>query len=93
MHNAALALLKQIGAGFPVDPESVLARFRTNFYDTQLIFDPFTGGKFAQYYFDAHENRAKTYTSETAHYLIEEAQLFIEGLSTAPMRAFFKHRW
>ena len=56
-----------------------MARFRKHFYDTQLFFDPFTGGKFAQYFFQAHERRGATYTTESAHHLIEEAQLFIEA--------------
>ncbi|MGH9631809.1 MAG: nitrite/sulfite reductase [Bryobacteraceae bacterium] len=79
MLHAALALLQFRNAGLPNDAESVVSRFRTLFYDTQLFFDPFTGGKFAHYFFDAHERAGMEYSSETAHYLIEEAQLFIEG--------------
>jgi sulfite reductase (ferredoxin) len=79
MHHAALALLKFRGAGFPEDTDSVAARFRTLFYDTQLFWDPFTGGKFAHYYFQAHERAGEVYTEEFAHQLIEEAQLFIEA--------------
>jgi sulfite reductase (ferredoxin) len=79
MHHAALALLKFRGAGFPEDEDSVAARFRSLFYDTQLFWDPFTGGKFAHYYFHAHERAGKPYTEESAHQLIEEAQLFIEA--------------
>jgi sulfite reductase (ferredoxin) len=79
MHHAALALLKFRGAGFPEDKDSVAARFRSLFYDTQLFWDPFTGGKFAHYYFQAHERAGEAYTEEFAHQLIEEAQLFIEA--------------
>ena len=86
MHGAALALLKHVGAGFPEDPETVLSKFREHYYDTQLIFDPFTGGKFAHYYFDAHERRNQDFNAETAHYLIEEAQLFIEACHSAYAR-------
>jgi sulfite reductase (ferredoxin) len=79
MHHAALALLKFRGAGFPDDSDSVVSRFRSLFYDTQLFFDPFTGGKFAQYYFQAHERNGNSYNEESAHQLIEEAQLFIDA--------------
>jgi sulfite reductase (ferredoxin) len=79
MHHAALALLKFRAAGFPEDTQSVMERFRTLFYDTQLFYDPFTGGKFAHYYFQAHENANQPYTEESAHRLIEETQLFIEA--------------
>jgi sulfite reductase (ferredoxin) len=79
MHHAALALLKFRGAGFPDHRDSVVSRFRSLFYDTQLFFDPFTGGKFAQYYFEAHERAGQRYDEESALRLIEEAQLFIEA--------------
>ena len=39
------------------DPDEIVAEFRKHFYDTQLFFDPFAGGKFAQYFFRAHEER------------------------------------
>jgi sulfite reductase (ferredoxin) len=79
MHHAALALLKFRGAGFPEDTQSVESRFRRLLYDTELFYDPFTGGKFAHYYFQAHERAGQPYTGEAAHQLIEEAQLFIEA--------------
>jgi sulfite reductase (ferredoxin) len=79
MVNAALALLKHRAMGLPSDPETVVARFRQYFYDTEIFFDPFTGGKFAQYFFKAHEQAGSTYNAETAHQLVEEAQLFIEA--------------
>jgi sulfite reductase (ferredoxin) len=79
MAHGALALLQQKGQGLPTDPESVVARFRRVFYDTQLFFDPFVGGKFAHYFFDANARAAAQYDLEGAHRLVEEAQLFIEA--------------
>ncbi len=79
MLHAALALLKLQVVVAPEDPDRIVAEFQRYFYDTQLFFDPFTGGKFAQYFFQAHERRGGKYTAESAHYLIEEAQLFIEA--------------
>lgn len=79
MLHAARALVRLQFAVPDDDPDAIVAEFRKHFYDTQLFFDPFTGGKFAQYFFDAHQNRAATYSAESAHYLIEQAQLFIEA--------------
>jgi sulfite reductase (ferredoxin) len=82
MHHASLALLRHQSAGLPDEPDSVVRRFREHFYETQIFFDPFTGGKFAHYYFDAHENRGKALDTEQVHQLIEESQLFIEACHT-----------
>jgi hypothetical protein len=83
MSHGALALLKQRNIGFPEDANSVLERFTKHFYDTQLFFDPFVGGKFAQYYFEAHESRHQPRNAEQAHRLIEEAQVFLEACHAA----------
>ncbi|MBZ5575960.1 MAG: nitrite/sulfite reductase [Acidobacteriia bacterium] len=79
MRNAALALLGWRLTPHDGTPDGIVAAFKTAFYDTEYFFDPFTGGKFAQYYFAAHEQRHQTYDAEQAHRLIEETQLFIEA--------------
>ena len=79
MSHGALALLKQRNIGFPEDAESVMQRFTRHLYDTQLFYDPFVGGKFAQYYFQAHDRRNEPHNSEQAHQLVEEAQVFLEA--------------
>ncbi len=79
MLHGAVALLRWRLLPTPGDPDGIVAAFRTHFYDTQLFFDPFTGGKFGQYFFHAHERAGSPHTAETAHRLIEEAQLFIEA--------------
>ncbi len=86
MLHAAEALLKLQLVMAPGDPDRIVAEFRKHFYDTQLFFDTFTGGKFAQYFFKAHERRGQPYDAESAHYLIEEAQLFIEMAHTCYAR-------
>ena len=60
-------------------PEQIIAEFRSQFYDTQLFFDPFAGGKFANYLFDAHKKSDRPHTLESSRYLIDEAQLFIDA--------------
>ncbi len=78
LHGAAgLLSWRKLAAG--TTPDETVAAFRTHFYDTQVFFDPFTGGKFAQYFFRAHERRDEQRTAESTHHLIEEAQLFIEA--------------
>jgi len=67
-------------------PDEIVAAFRKEFYDTQLFFDPFVGGKFAQYFFQAHERAAEERTAESATRLVEEAQLFIEACHACTIR-------
>jgi sulfite reductase (ferredoxin) len=60
-------------------PDGTVDKFRKQFYDTQLFFDPYAGGKFAQYFFAAHEQADAHHDADSAHRLVEEAQLFIEA--------------
>ncbi len=76
---AAKALIRTEIRDIPNDPDQIMNEFKTRFYDTQVFFDPFAGGKFAQYFFIAHKKAGSTYTAESAHQLIEEASLFVEA--------------
>ena len=79
MLHAAKALVKTEHWDVRDDAEGIVGEFRKRFYDTEKFFDPFAGGKFAQYLFVAHEKAGVPYSPETAHHLVEEAQLFIEA--------------
>jgi sulfite reductase (ferredoxin) len=79
MLHAAKALVKTQWLDVPEEPDRIVDEFRTRFYDTELFFDPFAGGKFANYLFNAHEADVAEYTGDLAHRLTEEAQLFIEA--------------
>jgi sulfite reductase (ferredoxin) len=79
MLEAARALAREKNANLSSDPEEIVQEFRAHFYDTQLFFDPYAGGKFAQYFFRAHDDKGRTSTKEAAHQLIEEAQLFVDA--------------
>jgi sulfite reductase (ferredoxin) len=80
MLEAAHGLVKTQLYDCPSDPNAVVEEFRKRFYDTQLFFDRFAGGKFAQFLFARHDERdTRKYTKESAHHLVEEAQLFIEA--------------
>jgi len=79
MVRAAKALIKTEHWDVRDEPEDIVLEFRKRFYETEKFFDPFVGGKFAQYLFVAHEKSGLPYSPETAHHLVEEAQLFIEA--------------
>lgn len=79
MLHAAKALVKTEYWDIRDDADEVVSQFRARFYDTEKFFDPFAGGKFAQYLFVAHQRANSHYTAETAQHLVEEAQLFIEA--------------
>ncbi len=79
MVRAARALVKLDVPNIVDDPDAVISQFRIRYYDTQKFFDPFAGGKFAQYLFSAHEKANEPYTSDSARYRIDEAHLFLEA--------------
>jgi sulfite reductase (ferredoxin) len=79
MLHCAEALVRQVAPSIAEAPDVLVEKFREHFYDTQLFFDPFAGGKFAQYFFFAHEGRDTPRAAERAEQLVEEAQLFIEA--------------
>ncbi len=79
MLHAAKALVKINLPGISEDADQIVSEFRTRYFDTQKFFDPFAGGKFAQYLFDAHRKSGEPYTSDSSRYLIDEAQLFIDA--------------
>ncbi|HZU82376.1 MAG TPA: nitrite/sulfite reductase [Polyangiaceae bacterium] len=79
MLRGARALARERNANVGSDPDEIVSEFRKHFYDTQLFFDPFAGGKFAHYLFRAHDERARPATADAAHQLIEEATLFVDA--------------
>jgi sulfite reductase (ferredoxin) len=79
MLSAARALAREKNANLGSDPDEIVAEFRKQFFDTQLFFDPYAGGKFAHYFFRAHDDKGRGANKETTHQLIEEAQLFVDA--------------
>ena len=79
MVHAAKALVKLELQDVPDDPNLVIREFTTRFYDTEKFFDSFAGGKFAQYLFTAHASSNQPANPDSARYLIDEAQLFIDA--------------
>lgn len=79
MVTAARALVKTELYDAPNDADRLVEEFRVRFYDTQKFWDPFAGGKFGQMLFLAHQKAKEPYHAESAHHLLEEAQLFIDA--------------
>src|SRR6185503_5483733 len=57
MLSAAKALTRQLFPNLGDEPDEVAGEFRTRLVDSKLFWDPFAGGKFAHYFFLAHEHR------------------------------------
>lgn len=79
MLHTAKALVKTQYYDVPADPDRIVSEFKTRFYDTQLFWDPYAGGKFGQYIFRAYEHASEPYTLDTARQRVEEAQLVVEA--------------
>ena len=79
MVEAARALVKTEFLDVPGAPDTVVSEFRRRFYDTELFFDKYAGGKFANYLFRRHGSSPQSPTRDTAHQSVEESQLFIEA--------------
>ena len=88
MVQAARTLTRQKNPNIGDDPDEVVSEFKLHWVDTQEFWDPFAGGKFAQYLLRAHtEARTADATLESAHQLISEAQLFVDAAHQAQERA------
>ncbi|HMN27540.1 MAG TPA: hypothetical protein PKE45_05235, partial [Caldilineaceae bacterium] len=82
----ARALLRGQGIDIGDDANQIASQFRTRFYDTQLFFDKYAKGKFAEYFLERHEQPTPQPDEELAHKLIEEANLFIEAAHACDAR-------
>lgn len=79
MLQGAKSLVKMQNLDITDDPRLVVAEFKERFYDTEVFFDRFAGGKFAQYLFRRHEKDEVPAVRSTAREMVEEASLFVEA--------------
>jgi sulfite reductase (ferredoxin) len=86
MLQAARGLIKTEDIDISDDTDEIVTQFRRRFFDTQIFFDRFAGGKFAQYLFRRHERNTPAEGADTARQLIEEAQLFVEATHACQAR-------
>lgn len=82
MLKAAKALVQIQYDDVSNDAEEIVEEFTERFYDTKVFFDTYAGGKFAEYFFNAHKKSGQPADAMTAKHTIEEAQLFIEAVHT-----------
>ena len=83
---AAKALVRNEYIDVGDEPDSIVSEFRTRFYDTRLFFDKYARGKFAHYLFNRHNTPNPSPNADSAHRLVEEAQLFIEAAHACDAR-------
>ena len=55
MVRAAQGLVKDQNPAISENDDQIIAEFTRRFYDTQLFWDKYAGGKFAEYLFKAKE--------------------------------------
>jgi sulfite reductase (ferredoxin) len=81
MLRAAQGLVKDQNPTVSEDENQIIAEFTARFYQTQLFWDKYAGGKFAEYLFKAKEfvGAGKPADSDRAIQLLQEAQLFIDA--------------
>jgi sulfite reductase (ferredoxin) len=84
MLRSAHALVQLQLLDVPFDPATIINEFRTRFVDTKIFWDTYHGDQFSRYLFVRYENGPDTrYTVDTAHKIIEEANLFIDAAHKA----------
>ncbi|HEX4055096.1 MAG TPA: nitrite/sulfite reductase [Tepidisphaeraceae bacterium] len=79
MLTAAKTLVQLQWADAPNDANLIVEEFRTRFVEPKLFWDTYHHGQFANYLFARHEGADSRYTQDTAHKLVEEANLFIDA--------------
>ena len=82
MVRAAQALVKTQNPDISDNGEAILTEFRTRFCDTELFYDKYAGGKFAEYLFKAKESLSEDENKAEkglALQRLSEAQLFIDA--------------
>jgi sulfite reductase (ferredoxin) len=81
MVRAAQGLVKDQNPNVSDNENQVITEFTRRFYDTQLFWDKYAGGKFAEYLFKAREFIAsgRLPDADRAVQLLQEAQLFIDA--------------
>jgi sulfite reductase (ferredoxin) len=81
MLRAAQGLVKDQNPSVSEDENQIIGEFTARFYDTQLFWDKYAGGKFAEYLFKAKEfvGAGRAADADRAVQLLQEAQLFIDA--------------
>ncbi len=76
---AAKTLVQLQWIDVPDEANVIVEEFRKRFVETKLFWDTYHGDQFSRYLFQRHEGPDARYTADTAHKLVEEANLFIDA--------------
>jgi sulfite reductase beta subunit-like hemoprotein/uncharacterized protein (UPF0332 family) len=79
MLTAAKTLVQLEWPDAPNEPAVIVEEFRKRFVEPKLFWDTYHHGQFANYLLARHEGADSRFTLETAHKLVEEANLFIDA--------------
>ncbi|HYE19500.1 MAG TPA: nitrite/sulfite reductase [Tepidisphaeraceae bacterium] len=91
MLTAAKTLVQLQWIDVPDDDNVIVNEFRSRFVDTKIYWDRFHADQFSRYLFARHEGPDTRYTADTAHKLIEEANLFIDAAHKAHIEWQTRH--
>jgi sulfite reductase (ferredoxin) len=83
MLTAARTLVQLQLADPPADADAIVREFRARFVEPKIFWDTYHHGQFANYLFNRHESPDTRYTKDTAHKIVEEANLFIDAAHKA----------
>jgi sulfite reductase (ferredoxin) len=83
MIKAAQALVQLEWLDIPNDNNVIVAEFRKRFVDTKIFWDTYHANQFSNYLFVRHEGADARYNKDTAHKIVEEANLFIDAAHKA----------
>lgn len=83
MLKSAWTLIQLQWHDVPADPNLVVQEFRKRFVDTQIFWDKYHHGQFANYLFHRHEQADQRFNADTAKKTVEEANLFIDAAHKA----------
>ena len=86
MLMAAKALVRTQFLDVGDDPNDIVREFVERFVETELFYDKYAKGKFAQYLIARHETGPVRNDKDAARQLIEEAQLYIEATHACESR-------
>lgn len=83
MLTAAKTLVQLQWVDVPDDANVIVEEFRKRFVETQIFWDKYHADQFSKYLFARHEGPDKRFNADTAHKLVEEANLFIDAAHKA----------
>jgi len=86
MLTAARTLVQIQWPDVPDNTDVVVDEFKKRWVDTGIFVDKYHGDQFSRYLFARHEGPDPRFNQDTAHKLVEEANLFIDAAHKAHLK-------